>query len=158
MGVSVANKIHGSGDIEYGEMNLGRESQDILEETKSVEEQITSSEKDPIKEISQQTSREFDHHLPVLGRVSHLWFGFGKFPLKIPNFSVFFPLSQKKSLRVGSKAGRPLIYCRSKVCLGWVRVYHVYILIHSSQQQKGVSFSNNKICTFIKLPKIGLFQ
>jgi len=52
------------------------------------------------------------------GRVSHLWFGFdfGKFPLKMSNFSIF-------SLRVGSKvpgskAGRPLIYCRSEVCLG----------------------------------------
>jgi len=36
-----------------------------------------------------------------LGRVgvSHLCFGFGfvKFPLKIPNFSIFFPLGQKIS-------------------------------------------------------------
>jgi len=31
-----------------------------------------------------------------LGRVSHFWFGFGKFPLKIPNFSLFFPVRVKK--------------------------------------------------------------
>jgi len=60
-----------------------------------------------------------------LGRVSHLWFGFefGKFPLKMSNFSFF-------SLRVGrkvpgSKLGRPLIYCGSKVSLGRVRD-HLY--------------------------------
>jgi len=42
------------------------------------------------------------------GRVSHLWFGFefGKFPLKTSNFSIFFTLGQKKSLRVGSKSTR----------------------------------------------------
>jgi len=35
--------------------------------------------------------------------VSHLWFGFGlgKFPLKIPNFPVFFPSDHKNCLRVG---------------------------------------------------------
>jgi len=38
--------------------------------------------------------------------VSHLWFGFGKFPLKMSNFSIFFPLEKKKSLRVGSKSIR----------------------------------------------------
>jgi len=54
-----------------------------------------------------------------LGWVSHLWFGFGKFPLKM---SIFFPLGQKKNLvglgqKVpGSKAGGSLIYCGSKVC------------------------------------------
>jgi len=39
------------------------------------------------------------------GRVSHLWFGFefGKFPIKMSNFSIFFPSGQKKSLQVGSK-------------------------------------------------------
>jgi len=33
------------------------------------------------------------------GRVSYLWFGFGygKFPLKILNLSIFFPLGQKIS-------------------------------------------------------------
>jgi len=32
------------------------------------------------------------------GRLSHLWFGleFGKFPLKMSNFSIFFPSGQKK--------------------------------------------------------------
>jgi len=56
------------------------------------------------------------------GSVSHLWFGFefGKFPLKMSNFFIFFPLDQKKSLLVRSKAGRLLIYCGSKVSLGWV--------------------------------------
>jgi len=67
------------------------------------------------------------------GRVSHLWFGFeiGKFPLQMSNFSIFFPSDQKKSLRVGQKvpAGRPLIYCRSKVSLGWVRAHLYYELI-----------------------------
>jgi len=40
-----------------------------------------------------------------LGRVSHLWFGlgFGIFPQKASNFSIFFPSDQKKSPRVGSK-------------------------------------------------------
>jgi len=33
--------------------------------------------------------------------------------------------SDKKSHRVGSKIRRPLIYCASKVCLGWVRA-HLY--------------------------------
>jgi len=48
------------------------------------------------------------------GRVRHLWFGFEfeKFALKM---SIFCPSGQKKSLRVGSEVGRPLIYCRSKV-------------------------------------------
>jgi len=42
------------------------------------------------------------------GRVSHLWFEsrFGKFPLKISNFSIFFPSGQKKLLRVGSESTR----------------------------------------------------
>jgi len=61
------------------------------------------------------------------GRVSHLWFGFEfqKFPLKMSKFSIFFPLGQKKLLRVGrkvpgSKPGQPLIYCGSKVSSGRV--------------------------------------
>jgi len=37
-------------------------------------------------------------------RVNHLWFGFGKFPLKIPIFLFFFPSGQKKYLCVGSKS------------------------------------------------------
>jgi len=54
------------------------------------------------------------------GRVSHLCFGFefGKFPLKMSNFQ-FFSFSSKKipsGRKVpGSKAGRPLIYCGSKL-------------------------------------------
>jgi len=42
------------------------------------------------------------------GRVSHLWFGleFRKFPLKMSNFSIFFPSGQKKLLRVGSESTR----------------------------------------------------
>jgi len=62
-----------------------------------------------------------------LGQVSHLWFGFGfgKFPLKSQIFQ-FLPFGSKKisSYRVKksrSRAGWPLIYCRSKVCSGWVR-------------------------------------
>jgi len=40
------------------------------------------------------------------GWVSHLWFGFGfgKCPLKMSNFSIFFPSDQKKSLGIGSKS------------------------------------------------------
>jgi len=38
------------------------------------------------------------------GWVSHLCFGFWKFSLKIPNFSVFSPSGPKKSLRVESKS------------------------------------------------------
>jgi len=55
------------------------------------------------------------------GRISHLWFGFGKFPLKIPNFSIVFLLNQKNLFRSkvpGSKTGQPLIYCGSKVWSG----------------------------------------
>jgi len=63
------------------------------------------------------------------GWVSHLWFGFGfgKFPLKTPNFQ-FFPLQVKKNLLRSdqkvprSKKGKPLVYCGSKVYSGWVRL------------------------------------
>jgi len=43
-----------------------------------------------------------------VARVSHLWFGFGfgKFQLKMSNFSIFSPSGQKISLRVGSKSTR----------------------------------------------------
>jgi len=61
------------------------------------------------------------------GRVSHLWFGleFGKFPLKTSNFSIFYPSGQKNCFGSGrkvpgSKPGRPLIYCGSKVSSGRV--------------------------------------
>jgi len=59
------------------------------------------------------------------GRVSHLWFGleFGKFYLKMSNFSNFYPSGQKNcfgsSRKVpGSEPGQPLIYCGSKVSSG----------------------------------------
>jgi len=51
-----------------------------------------------------------------------LGFEFGKSPLKMSNLSILFPLGQKVP---GSKAGRPLIYCGSKVSLDWVRA-HLY--------------------------------
>jgi len=56
----------------------------------------------------------------------YLWFGVGKFPLKIPNFSIFFPSDQKNHIGLGqkvpgSKTGQPLTYCGPKVCSGWVR-------------------------------------
>jgi len=40
------------------------------------------------------------------GQVSHLRFGFGKFPLKMSNFLLLFPSGQKKSLWVRSKSSR----------------------------------------------------
>jgi len=45
------------------------------------------------------------------GRVSHLWFGFefGKFPLKMLNFSVFFPSGQKISGRVKGRLASYLL-------------------------------------------------
>jgi len=59
-----------------------------------------------------------------LGWVSHLWFGFGKFSLKVLNFSIFSLRVKKISsgwVKTGqkvpwSKTGQPLIYCRSIVC------------------------------------------
>jgi len=59
-----------------------------------------------------------------LGRVSHLWFGFGKFPVKNCQIFQFFSTSGKKNLfgsgqKVpGAMEGWPLIYCGSKVCWG----------------------------------------
>jgi len=38
-----------------------------------------------------------------LGRVSHFWFGFAKFPLKISNFLNFFTSSQKNLIGLGQK-------------------------------------------------------
>jgi len=61
------------------------------------------------------------------GRVSHLWFAFvfGKFPLKMSNFSNFFLLGQKKSHLVGSNStqvkGGPasgLLRAKSMLVLG----------------------------------------
>jgi len=66
------------------------------------------------------------------GQVSHLWFGFeiGKCPLKTSIFSIFLPLGQIKSLRVGSKStgikGRSasyLLWVKSKLWSGQVRAH-----------------------------------
>jgi len=38
--------------------------------------------------------------------VGHLWFGLRKYPTKMPNLSIFFPLGQKKSHQVRSKSTR----------------------------------------------------
>jgi len=48
------------------------------------------------------------------GQPSLIWVWVWKFPLKILNFPIFFCLVKKKSLRVGSKTGQPLIYCGQK--------------------------------------------
>jgi len=58
------------------------------------------------------------------GRVSHLWFGFGfgKFPLKMSNFSIFFPSGPKKYLQVRS-TGQLHFYWGSKVSSGRVRAH-----------------------------------
>jgi len=63
------------------------------------------------------------------GQVRLLWFGFEfwKFPLKMSNFSIFFPSGQKKMLPVGSESTRVkagsasyLLRVKSKLGLGWV--------------------------------------
>jgi len=59
-----------------------------------------------------------------LGQVGSATSGFGKFPLKIPIFLIFFPLAIKKYL---GQICQHLIYCGSiKVCLGQVRA-HLYL-------------------------------
>jgi len=45
--------------------------------------------------------------------------GLENFPLKIPNFSIFCPSGQETP---GSKIGRPLINCGSKVCTSWITI------------------------------------
>jgi len=86
------------------------------------------------------------------GRVSHLWFEFefGKFALKTSNFSIFFPSGQKNLFGSGrkvpgSKAGWPLIYCGSKVSLGWVGSGQgpslITTLISMSEQTGAAEFS-----------------
>jgi len=59
------------------------------------------------------------------GQVSHLWFGFGKFPLKMP---IFFPLGQKIASRRVKKYPTSLYY-GSKVCSGpslpWMHYYNI---------------------------------
>jgi len=63
-----------------------------------------------------------------------LWlaFEFGKFPLKMTNFSILFPSDQKKSLWVGSESTRVeggsasyLLRVKSKLGSGWVGT-HLY--------------------------------
>jgi len=67
-----------------------------------------------------------------VGSGSNLWFGleFGKFPLKMSNFSIFFPSGQKKLLRVGSESTRVkagsasyLLRVKSKLGSGRVRAH-----------------------------------
>jgi len=84
--------------------------------------------------VSYSISKEFDFNLLLLLDVQKHVMGPGQqiyglglenFPLKFQTFQ-FFPSGQKKSPWVWSKstqvkAGRPLIYCGSKVCSGWVR-------------------------------------
>jgi len=52
------------------------------------------------------------------GQPFMVWGWFWKISLKNVKFFNFCPSGQKKSLRVGSKAVRPLIYCWSKVSSG----------------------------------------
>jgi len=60
-----------------------------------------------------------------LGRAIY-GFGLENFPLKMTNF---FPFESKKSVRVGSKAGWPLIYYGSKVSSGRAKA-HLWILYY----------------------------
>jgi len=55
-------------------------------------------------------SKNFD-----LGRVSHLWFGFGKFLLKIANFSIFCPFGSKNisSGRIKARMASFLMWVKS---------------------------------------------
>jgi len=59
------------------------------------------------------------------GTDGHLQFGFGKFPLKIQKFSIFFLWSKNlfgSGQKVpGSKMGQPLNYSGSKVWSGRVK-------------------------------------
>jgi len=66
----------------------------------------------------------------ALGQVSHLWLWLElrKFPLKMSNFSIFYPLGLKKSFRVRLKSTRvkgwsASYYCGLKVSSGRVRAH-----------------------------------
>jgi len=60
---------------------------------------------------------------PKSGRVSHLWFGFGKFPLKILNFSITCPLGKKNIIGSGQKVpGSGSYLLPVKIMLGSGRV------------------------------------
>jgi len=69
-----------------------------------------------------QSSDGFGSEFSCAGLVSHLWFWFGKFILKIQNFSIFCTSDQKNIIGMGQKvprffkdSGWPLIYCGSIV-------------------------------------------
>jgi len=69
--------------------------------------------------------------------------GFGKLPLKCQIFQ-FFPLGQKKSLRVGSKSTRVkgrsaswFLRVKSKLGSGWVRA-HLYLEMSNRAFSKGL--------------------
>jgi len=73
-------------------------------------------------------SSQFFLALVGLGRVSHLWFGseFGKFPLKMSNFSFFFLLGQKnlsESTWVEGGSASYLLQVKSKLGSGRVRTH-----------------------------------
>jgi len=89
------------------------------------------------------------------GRVSYLWFGFGIFSLKILKNSIFSLLIKKNLIWLGqklprSKTGRPLIYCGSKLCSGWVglgqgpSLLWAQTLGHTTEIRPEVTKSNNK--------------
>jgi len=64
-------------------------------------------------------SKSFDS-----GRVSHLWFGleFGKFPLKMSNFSIFSLRVGSESTRVKAKSASYLLWVKSKLGSGRVKL------------------------------------
>jgi len=83
-----------------------------------------------IHETSDGSESKFFDTSRVGSAIFGLDLALDNFPLK-SQISQFLPLGSKKSHRVGSKVprsklGRPLVYCRSKVCSGRVRA-HLYI-------------------------------
>jgi len=74
--------------------------------------------------------------VPVMGLVSHLWFGF-EFGKISPKTSIFFLPGQKKSLRVGSEStwvngmASYLLRIKSKLRLGRVRAHKWYVAYRS---------------------------
>jgi len=71
-------------------------------------------------------------HVVVMGLsqklLTRVGFGFGKFPLKISNFSILFPLGQKNLLGLGQKVPGPiqvglLFTAGQKLCSGRVRTH-----------------------------------
>jgi len=97
-----------------------------------------------------------------LGRVRSaiFWFGFGKFPLKIPNFGIFSLRVKKNLIRLGQKVpgsrpGWTSIYCRSKVCSGKVKAHlqskvtraWFFIQIHDARIPSWIPWSANLVRT-----------